>query len=102
MKSRFSHSERVEARHDEPPGLRECETAGLDPLGGRPVHHPRIGHPQRPQPLAEDPIDRAQRLPNGQEAAFLLGKEVSSVKLAQKAMIFNWTGLKYETSASNS
>ena len=66
--------ERVEARHDEPPGLRECETAGLDPLGGRPVYHPRIGHPQRPEPLAESPIYRAQRLPNGQEAAFLLGK----------------------------
>ncbi len=38
------------------------------------MYHPRIGHPQRPEPLAESPIDRAQRLPNGQEAAFLLGK----------------------------
>lgn len=94
--------ERVEARHDEPPGLRECETAGLDPLGGRPVHHPRIGHPQRPEPLAESPIDRAQRLPNGQEAAFLLGKGGFVREIGPESDDFNWTGLKYETSASNS
>ncbi len=62
----------VESRHHVAPGFRKRIVARFDFLGRGALYHAPVGDAQRGQPFAVAFVDGPQRLPDCQEAAFLL------------------------------
>ena len=74
----FALRQGVETRHDIPSRLREGVPALADAVGSGTLDHAVIGDAQFGEAFAETAVDGSQRLPDGQELAFL-GRKVGLV-----------------------
>ena len=74
----LTRRQRVEARHDVTPRLRERVAARAQPVGCRTLDHAVVGDAQFGKAFAQPAVDRPQGLPDGQEPP-LLGRKVGLV-----------------------